>query len=100
MDKHLGLGVRLGCCCWQTPTAPAVGFYRDNSVLCHWSGESRASVLKLSWMQPGFFPGYDTLNAELETPGFVLLLELCQVTATYFHSKIEFGLPKYFQALL
>lgn len=76
MDKHVGLGIRLGCCCWHTLTAP--GFYRDNSVLCHTLGEPRASVLKLSWMQPGFFPRYDALNAELKTPGraLVLLLEL------------------------
>lgn len=49
-----------------------------------------------------FFPGYDALNAKLETPGTALvpLLELCQVTATYFYSKLEFGLTKYFQALL
>lgn len=103
VDKHVGLGIRLGCCCWQTLTAPAPGFYRDNSVLCHRLGEPRASVLKLSWMQPGFFPRYDdALNAELKTPGtaLVLLLELCLVTATYFYSKLEFGLTKYFQALL
>lgn len=53
-------------------------------------------------MQPGFFPGYDALHAELETPGtaLVLLLVLCRVTATYFYSKLEFGLTKYFQAFL
>lgn len=53
-------------------------------------------------MQPGFFRRYDALNAELERPGTALvpLLELCQVTATYFYSKLEFGLTKYFQALL
>lgn len=49
-----------------------------------------------------FFPGYDALHAELETPGtaLVLLLVLCRVTATYFYSKLEFGLTKYFQAFL
>lgn len=71
-------------------------------MLCRGSGEARASVLELSQRQPGFFPGYDALNAELKTPGTALvpLTGLCQVTATYFYSRLEFGLAKYSRTIL
>lgn len=71
-------------------------------MLCCGPGESRASVLEPSQRQPGVFPGCDALNAELKTPGTALvpLPRLCQVTATYFYTRLEFGLTKYFQTLL
>jgi len=49
-----------------------------------------------------FFPGCDAVNAELKTPrtALVPLPGLCQVTATCFYSRLEFGLTKYFQTLL